>query len=794
MHNELTLLGEWSLRVLKHNLAQGPFKRPKRIALALAFIALVFIFLAPSLTTATVTPSAEWTKNYGDIRASVVSQTSDGGYVLAGSGSSGLEAVLIKTNALGDEQWQKSYGYNVFGDYNNIVSVSQTADSGFILFGERGTIVKTDSEGNIQWQKSTGFSGVRVGIQTVYGHYVLVGNDADVAWVLKTDNEGNKLWEMNFTGGYTVYAVTTTSNEGNIIAGSYKDKFWCAKLNLNGSPEWGKVYSYGAPDDAGYITDVIGTSDGGFLLTGIGEWQVSGGDVPWLIKIDSLGNEKWHRNFEDMPFKGFVSAVQIEDGSYVAALDSNPELVKVNDSGESLWTSAYEGTWGKPSAFIATADGGFAIACSSGQNSWLLKIASENSMYPITLSMLSPGSKTYSADEVPLTFKISKPALWMGYSLNGQASVTINGNTTLTGLDDGSYKITVYANDTNGNCASKTVYFSVAKTQLSTWLVIPVVLSIVLVALLVYFKKLGFVKQSIIKVMDNKMTRSLFIMGLCVVLGVTQIFLPYYVHASASANNANTPFQVGVSYAYEYDRIGQIYNEVSDIHSLGFEVVRVNLVCDSSDPSHISNSLTDEFIMAAQQFNLSVALILNQRDKVEEVSYYLEHWGNHISYIQILNEPELSPSWAAGALYTDDELFTKFHQFYTVVEPYHSSAKFYTNFEAGILLRPNVPVQLSKQLDFVGYDVFMESFLTLSPRMIQFLQKITNKEVVISEFGMSTSNDAAQADYIIKGLNLFKSMGLSGCWIAYWNSVENDYGIRGRLAEERVGEWIAQNA
>ena len=58
---------------------------------------------------------------------------------------------------------------------------------------------------------------------------------------------------------------------------------------------------------------------------------------------------------------------------------------------------------------------------------------------------------------------------------------------------------------------------------------------------------------------------------------------------------------------------------------------------------------------------------------------------------------------------------------------------------------------------------------------------------------MSTSDDAAQADYIIQGLNLFKSMGLKGCWIVYWNSANNVYGIRGRLAEQRVGEWIAQN-
>jgi hypothetical protein len=145
-------------------------------------------------------------------------------------------------------------------------------------------------------------------------------------------------------------------------------------------------------------------------------------------------------------------------------------------------------------------------------------------------------------------------------------------------------------------------------------------------------------------------------------------------------------------------------------------------------------------------------------------------------------------------LYTDDELFTRFQQVYALAEPYRSTAKLYTNFEAGFLLRTNVPIELSKQLDFVGYDVFTESFLVLSPNLIQLLQKTTNKEVVVTEFGMSTGNDAVQSDYIIRGLNLFKSMGLKGSWLVYWNSVDNNYGIRGRLAEQKVEEWIAKNA
>ena len=59
---------------------------------------------------------------------------------------------------------------------------------------------------------------------------------------------------------------------------------------------------------------------------------------------------------------------------------------------------------------------------------------------------------------------------------------------------------------------------------------------------------------------------------------------------------------------------------------------------------------------------------------------------------------------------------------------------------------------------------------------------------------LTPPSDAPQSDYIIKGLNLFRNMGLKGCWIVYWNDADNDYGIRGRLAEQKVGEWIAQNS
>jgi parallel beta-helix repeat protein len=81
-----------------------------------------------------------------------------------------------------------------------------------------------------------------------------------------------------------------------------------------------------------------------------------------------------------------------------------------------------------------------------------------------TVVVLSPQNMTYQTGSIMLTFNISEPVSWMGYSLNAQANVTVAGNTTLSGLPDGSHSIIVYANDTAGNMgASDIVYFTIAR-------------------------------------------------------------------------------------------------------------------------------------------------------------------------------------------------------------------------------------------------------------------------------------------------------------------------------------------
>ena len=107
-------------------------------------------------------------------------------------------------------------------------------------------------------------------------------------------------------------------------------------------------------------------------------------------------------------------------------------------------------------------------------------------------------NKTYNQNNLLLNFTINKPTSWIGYSLDAQANVTIDGNTTLPQLTAGLHNITIYANDTYGNTGtSKTVSFTIDEYPIvnSLELSLPLVAASVIVIVmagagwLVYFRR-----------------------------------------------------------------------------------------------------------------------------------------------------------------------------------------------------------------------------------------------------------------------------------------------------------------
>jgi len=115
---------------------------------------------------------------------------------------------------------------------------------------------------------------------------------------------------------------------------------------------------------------------------------------------------------------------------------------------------------------------------------------------PPAISNLSVENQTYYSADIPLNFTVNEASSQISYSIDNQANVTVNGNTTLVGLVEGSHCLVVYANDTAGNSgASETVYFTVEVSE--SFPTVPVATAsitaivVVDVGLLVYFKKRG---------------------------------------------------------------------------------------------------------------------------------------------------------------------------------------------------------------------------------------------------------------------------------------------------------------
>ncbi|MFZ8835402.1 MAG: hypothetical protein ACO2O5_14595 [Candidatus Caldipriscus sp.] len=133
----------------------------------------------------------QWAKTYGGSSweyASSAQQTSDGGYIVAGYtnsfGAGNSDFFLIKTDASGNIIWVKTYG-GINDD--NASSVHQTSDGGYIVAGSTYSfgagdrdffLIKTDANGNIQWAKTYGGTNgewANSAQRTSDGGYIVVG-------------------------------------------------------------------------------------------------------------------------------------------------------------------------------------------------------------------------------------------------------------------------------------------------------------------------------------------------------------------------------------------------------------------------------------------------------------------------------------------------------------------------------------------------------------------------------------------------------------------------------------------
>ena len=228
----------------------------------------------------TSTGVLEWEKSLGGSHvehASCIQQTTDGGFVVAGSsyssdgdvtsGDGSSNYWIVKLTSLGVIEWEKSFGGNLLEEANFI---QQTADSGYIITGYDGLqdywIIKLKNNGEIEWQKSLGGSWPDIAYsiqQTTDGGYIVAGsssstdgdvtgnhgNDYDDCWIVKLTGSGGIEWQKSFGGDNAdrAYSIQQTSDAGYIFVGqTYSthgdltgnhgaSDFWIVKLSPEGT-------------------------------------------------------------------------------------------------------------------------------------------------------------------------------------------------------------------------------------------------------------------------------------------------------------------------------------------------------------------------------------------------------------------------------------------------------------------------------------------------------------------------------------------------------------------------------
>jgi len=161
-----------------------------------------------------------WSKTYslgaGNDISGDIKETPDG-FILAGRTSSkdaSGDALLIKTDSDGNQIWAKTFSLGAGNEGSS--SVQQAADGGYILAGFSDSktpgssdvlLLKTDADGNEKWQKTFSFgSGDDLGtdVLSIDDGYVIAGITAtDLGRnvvLVKTDLDGEEQWRSSFTG------------------------------------------------------------------------------------------------------------------------------------------------------------------------------------------------------------------------------------------------------------------------------------------------------------------------------------------------------------------------------------------------------------------------------------------------------------------------------------------------------------------------------------------------------------------------------------------------------------------
>jgi hypothetical protein len=319
----------------------------------------------------------QWTKTYGGAKPDYPNRmlkTNDGNYFVIGYtqsfGGGDYNDYLLKLKPNGDTIFTKNYGGFGNEDAKDIVA---TADGNYVIVGNSNSVdhlnydmqlIKIGSDGHVIWTKNYGgpdYESARSVKLCLDGGFIIAGRTAlgpsavSSIYLVKTDADGNIVWTKTISGGANSYqgkSVLANSDGTYTLAiddssGTMDSDVRVMKLDATGNTIiWNKVYG-------GVVKDIVKTiqptSGGGYVLACISRSFGWINPDMWIVKLNASGDSLWTRHYGGLGHEHCLSAKQTADGGYIAIGHSksytpNTEImfVKLDSTGKILPVSVDE--------------------------------------------------------------------------------------------------------------------------------------------------------------------------------------------------------------------------------------------------------------------------------------------------------------------------------------------------------------------------------------------------------------------------------------------------------------------
>jgi hypothetical protein len=396
---------------------------------------LIFAFLLVSMSLQAQLNHIEWQTCFdlpGDERISDIVPNNNGYFLLESYSVDNPSQVLMRSTTLkGDIISEKYYGGSLVDGGEKLLK--RNSNNFLILGGTTSTdgdvsfnpypgspnfwYFTIDSTGTILWDKVLGglykdilMDGIISSDSTIVSIGWIEGGGGDITnfygardmWAIKTDMQGNKIWD--FTIGTSAidygYCVLEAHDKGYLLGGSslvdegtggnincqshgYKPEAVLFKLDSLGNYEWQRCYGGSEievihniaklPD--GYLLGCTGYSDDGDMAgSGYHLGYVNAGDrTPdvWLVKIDNYGNIIWQKCYGGTQSDAPVSLYPLENGNVLvfantlsfdgdvvgnqsmSSYDYEIWMFEIDSLGNLLWQKCLGG-WGSEGPFMST--------------------------------------------------------------------------------------------------------------------------------------------------------------------------------------------------------------------------------------------------------------------------------------------------------------------------------------------------------------------------------------------------------------------------------------------------------